>query len=102
MAVPITITQVNGVYTISPTTPGSPDASAFEITNDCSAGVTVFFQVYGNAASPFPPSQNIAGNGGTYTTPTLNSGSVVFMVTAQGGSNAMHVIHIGSTMRAAY
>lgn len=97
MAVPVTISGSSGAYSISPSTPSSPNASAFQITNNCTAGVTVYFQVYGNPASPFPASQDISA-GGNYTTPTLNSGSVVFMVTAQGGSNAMHVIHIGSTM----
>lgn len=100
MAVPITITQnADGTYAISPQTPGSSNANSFTFTNNATGGVTVYFTVCGNPASPFPSSQNISGNGGTYTTPTLNSGYVVFMIYPQGtGSNAMHVIHIGSTM----
>ncbi len=98
MAVPITITETSGNYSISPTAPNSPDANSFQLTNNCSAAVTVFFSVCGNAASPFPASTNITASGGSYTTPVLNSGYVVFTVTPQGGANAMHVIHIGSTM----
>jgi hypothetical protein len=97
MAVQISITVASGVYSISPQTPNSLTASAFELTNNCPNTVTVYFQVTGNAASPFPASQDIAA-GGNYTTPTLNSGSVVFVITAQGASNPIHVIHIGSTM----
>jgi hypothetical protein len=97
MAVQVTITQSSGVYSISPVTPGSPNASAFELTNSSGAGVTVYFTVCGSPATPFPASQDIS-NGGNYTTPTLNSGWVVFTITAQGGNNDMHVIHIGSTM----
>jgi hypothetical protein len=99
MAVPITITESSGVYSISPAGPASANASAFQLTNNATGGVTVYFTVCGSAASPFPASQNIAGNGGSYTTPTLNSGYVVFAIFAQGtGSFPTHVIHIGSTM----
>lgn len=100
MAVPITISQSSGVYTISPVAPSSTNANSFQLTNSSGAGVTVYFTVCGSAASPFPASQDIAA-GANYTTPTLNSGYVIFTIFAQGtGSNQMHVIHIGSTMHA--
>jgi hypothetical protein len=99
MAVPITISQSNGVYSVSPVAPGSTNADAFQLTNNSSGTVTVYFTVCGNPASPFPASQDIAGNGGSYTTPTLNSGYVVFTIYPQGGvSTPTHVIHVGSTM----
>ena len=98
MAVPITISQSNGVYSISPVAPGSSNANSFQLTNSATGGVTVYFTVCGSAASPFPASQDIAA-GGNYTTPVLNSGYVVFTIYAQGGAAIpIHVIHIGSTL----
>lgn len=97
MAVQVTISGSSGAYSVSPSAPSSANAASFQLTNNCTAGVTVFFAVFGTPATQFPASQDIAA-GQNYTTPQLNSGSVVFTVVPQGGSDPMHVIHIGSTM----
>jgi hypothetical protein len=100
MAISVTITQSNGAYVISPTAPGSANPSSFEITNNSGGGVTLYFQMVGTTSSPLPASQDIA-NGGNWTTPTVNTGSLVFVIVPQGGLNPSHVIHIGSTMHRA-
>jgi len=97
MSVSVSILESGSTYTTSPSSISSLAATAFQFTNNTSGGVTLYFQVGGNAAG-LQLQVNLAA-GGTYTTPTLNPGSVSFAIVALNGANPYsHIIHVGSTV----